>query len=93
MIIDIFGLLPGAGGPDPAYHVATVRVHSDGTGQVEVHDARRGPRVQELFENDFSAFTDYPDGTTEFQAWSPEAVQQILKEELHSFSLAGRIRE
>ena len=93
MIIDVFGLLPGAKGPDPNHRVATVTVHPDGTGTVEVHDPRRGARVQELFENDFSAFTDYPDGTTEFKAWSPEAIQQILSEELPSFSLSGPVRK
>lgn len=86
MKIDIFELAKDK--IDPGKLVA--QIDTD-LREVRILNPVRGRIVQELFENDFSAFTARPDAVTPFQAWSPEAIQQILQEELYSFSLGGRI--
>ena len=92
MIIEIFELLPGARLLDPDRPVALVHVPAQGPERVEELNPRRGQLVRDLFENDFSSFVAEGDVVAEHKAWSHGAIEQILKEELYSFSLAGRIR-
>jgi hypothetical protein len=89
LIIDVFTLLPGAREIDRDNLVASIDVPGR---QVTIFQENRGRIVRELFENDFSAFKYEPDGTVEFQAWSNQAIEQILNEELPAFSLRGVVR-
>ena len=89
MIIDVFTLLPGAREIDRDNLVASIDVTNQ---QVTILQEKRGRIIRELFENDFAAFKYEPDGMVDYQAWSAEAIQQILDEELPSFSLRGVVR-
>lgn len=89
MIIDVFTLLPGALEIDRDNLVASIDVANQ---QVTILQEKRGRIIRELFENDFGAFRHAGDGMVQFTAWSPEAIQQILDEELPSFSLRGVVR-
>ncbi len=91
MIVEVFELLPGGRELDPDRLVARVHLPLVGPGRVEVVNPQRAGIVQELFENDFSSFVGEGDVVKEHTAWSPEAIHQILQEELYAYSLAGRV--
>ncbi|ODT62320.1 hypothetical protein ABS71_15885 [bacterium SCN 62-11] len=91
MIIDVYGLLPGAREVDTSKLIATVELAHE-SGKVTVFNEVRVRIVRELFENDFCSFVAEPDAVTDHKAWTPQAIEQILEEELPSFSLRGIIR-